>query len=631
MATNSKDPGSSSLRTRQDRCANPLNIASHIGKRLRKPSKRILGKFPNLPPNSRICRTCATTCDGDDMSKSLDSTISEESIDSYAGFKSSPIKRKCLSREDELEELLNGLKEKFSSLSEKDPLRLTILTIAPDCWPIRKICSEFGTSTRMAQKAKNLKKSEGVLATPSPKSGKNLPKSTIGKVINFYEEDINSRIMPNKKDTVTVRVDCEKKKVQKRLLLSDIKQLHKQFKEQNPEIPIGLSKFAELRPKWCVVAGASGTHSVCVCTIHENFNAMIDAVNLEYLTIDSQNPMKDRGDCISFVTCCNSKPACYFNECDLCPGIEKFSDFMNEVFQKQRVSQVIYSVWQSTDRCTLKQECLSAENFVDELCVGLQKLLPHHFIAKNQSEYVMERKNNLKEDEVLVQFDFSENFKYVVQNAAQAFHYNNDQCTVHPAVFYYRSGEELKHSSLVLLSDCTTHDTAAVYIMQTTLIPVIKEVHPKVKKIIYVTDGAKQHYKNRFQMMNLMHHEEDFDLKGEWHFQATAHGKGACDGIGATLKREATRACLQAKSTKEAILTSQDLYEWAKIKFENMRIIHYNKESHNKTQRKLNKRFSLAPNVTKIQSGHSFIPIRDRKLEVRQFSGADNHLSIIQY
>ena len=47
--------------------------------------------------------------------------------------------------------------------------------------------------------------------------------------------------------------------------------------------------------------------------------------------------------------------------------------------------------------------------------------------------------------------DFSENFAYVVQDAAQALHYNNDQCTVFPVVFYYRSNNEIKHHTIILL------------------------------------------------------------------------------------------------------------------------------------------------------------------------------------
>ena len=34
---------------------------------------------------------------------------------------------------------------------------------------------------------------------------------------------------------------------------------------EHPDVKVGFSKFAELRPKECVLAGATGTHSVCVC------------------------------------------------------------------------------------------------------------------------------------------------------------------------------------------------------------------------------------------------------------------------------------------------------------------------------------------------------------------------------
>ena len=58
--------------------------------------------------------------------------------------------------------------------------------------------------------------------------------------------------------------------VQKRLLLGSLKEIYQQFKDQFPVEKIGFSRFAELFPKHCVLAGASGTHAVCVCTIHQN-------------------------------------------------------------------------------------------------------------------------------------------------------------------------------------------------------------------------------------------------------------------------------------------------------------------------------------------------------------------------
>ena len=38
---------------------------------------------------------------------------------------------------------------------------------------------------------------------------------------------------------------------------------------------IGFSKFAELYPQHFVLAEASGTHAVCVCTIHQNVKQMM--------------------------------------------------------------------------------------------------------------------------------------------------------------------------------------------------------------------------------------------------------------------------------------------------------------------------------------------------------------------
>ena len=33
------------------------------------------------------------------------------------------------------------------------------------------------------------------------------------------------------------------------------------------------------------------------------------------------------------------------------------------------------------------------------------------------------------------------------------------------------------------------------------------------------------------------YHEDDFEVKAEWNFFATSHGKSVCDGIGGTIKR----------------------------------------------------------------------------------------------
>jgi len=97
----------------------------------------------------------------------------------------------------------------------------------------------------MAAKAKELKKQQSILFMPISKVGKTLSTETVDKVIQFYESDINSRIMPNKKDCVTIKKDGKKQKIQKCLLMYDVCALHTKFKELYPEYPIGLTKFVD--------------------------------------------------------------------------------------------------------------------------------------------------------------------------------------------------------------------------------------------------------------------------------------------------------------------------------------------------------------------------------------------------
>ena len=94
-----------------------------------------------------------------------------------------------------------------------------------------------------------------------------------------------------------------------------------------------------------------------------------------------------------------------------------------------------------------------------------------------------------------------------------------------------------------MLSDCLSHDTNAVYKFQKIIKHYLKE-NFQPRKMIYFTDGAAQHFKNKYNFINLLHHEMGFGIPAEWHFHATAHGKGPCDGIGGNLKRLAALASL---------------------------------------------------------------------------------------
>ena len=440
---------------------------------------------------------------------------------------------------DDGKEMIQQLKEKFKTLTNTSE-KLQLLTVLPKSWSVNKIEGEFHVSNYLARKSKKLAQEKGILSLPNARLGHPLSKQTVEIITQFYLADDNTRAMPGKKDYVSVRQEGKRVQLQKRLVLNNLRELYQRFKEDHPTLKIGFSKFAEFRPKQCVLAGSSGTHCVCVCTIHQNVKLMVQQLDISELSTYHH--------CLSKIMCNPPSPSCYLGECSTCPDILSFKEEFVELMEKYEIDQVVFKQWVSTDRSTLETHCLSSEEFADLFCEKLEILRPHSFLAKEQAAFFVWKKSQLQPGEILVIADFSENYSFLIQDAAQGFHWNNSQSTIHPFVVYYTDGDQLHELSYVIISDCLHHDTVAVYTFQKCLIRYLKCVlleQLKPKKIVYFSDGAGSQYKNRKNFVNLYLHQEDFDVSAEWHFSATSHGKGACDGLGGTVKRLAARTSLQ--------------------------------------------------------------------------------------
>lgn len=517
---------------------------------------------------------------------------------------------------DDGSEMIQQLKEKFQTTTQRSE-QLQILTVLPKSWSLKKIEQEFNVSNYMARKSKELVKEKGVLSLPDPKPGPSLSPETVDKVRAFYESDDISRVMPGKKDFVSVKIEGKRVHVQKRLVLSNLKEVYHEFKGTFPDQKVGFSKFSDLRPKHCVLAGGSGTHSVCVCTIHQNVKLMMFELQLSGLPTYHH--------CLARIMCNPPLPMCYLGECDVCPGTIKLREELISLLDESGVDRIIYKQWVSTDRSTLETFCAPTEEFVETFCEKLELLRPHSFVASQQASFYTQCKANLQVGEMLVTADFSENYSFILQDAAQGFHWNNSQATLHPFVAYFIDSGEVRHLSYVIISDCLHHDTTAVHLFQKSFITFLKSFLPsesQPNKIVYFSDGAASQYKNRKNFLNLCHHKEDFGISAEWHFSATSHGKGACDGLGGTVKRLAARASLQ-RPYNDQIMTPRQLFDWActnvpAVHFGNCSMEDYERERDN-----LEQRFALSRTIPGTRKLHSFIPISNRKVAVRFYSASD--------
>jgi len=59
----------------------------------------------------------------------------------------------------------------------------------------------------------------------------------------------------------------------------------------------------------------------------------------------------------------------------------------------------------------------------------------------------------LQAGEILVTADVSGNYSFILQDAAQGFHWNNSLATIHPFVAYFVDSGELRHLSYVIVVD----------------------------------------------------------------------------------------------------------------------------------------------------------------------------------
>ena len=174
--------------------------------------------------------------------------------------------------------------------------------------------------------------------------------------------------------------------MQKGLLLCDLKELSSACKKHYPDVKIGFSKFCSLRPKWCILVGQSGTHSVCVCTIHQNVTLMLNAM---------KHDRKSR-ELMSMMVCDYDSKECMVHWCQNCPGSAVLTDYLlqqlinedNDYEENEHGDMILFQQWKTVDQSQVMQQSLPVKEFVEVLMDKTNDLKGHSYIAKGQAHYL---------------------------------------------------------------------------------------------------------------------------------------------------------------------------------------------------------------------------------------------------
>jgi len=254
---------------------------------------------------------------------------------------------------------------------------------------------------------------------------------------------------------------------------------------------------------------------------------------------------------------------------------------------------------------------------VSKFTSQLKRLLPHHFVAKQQSQYFKDLKNDLKPGEVMVVGDFAENYTCVLQDSTQSYYWKSDQVTIHPFVAYYKENGEIVCTSYAVVSDYDKHNVSSVYAFQRELVKFLKEKVPgELRKVIYFSDGAASQYKNKKNVINISYHEKDFGVVAEWHYFGTSHGKGPCDAVGGALKRQAYLASLRGT----LIRSPKEFYDWATKEVTGINVCFVSREEVLEVKEWLQPRFSTALSIPNMRSQHAVLAISTAEVFTKIYS-----------
>uniref|UniRef100_A0A1B6LPS1 Uncharacterized protein n=1 Tax=Graphocephala atropunctata TaxID=36148 RepID=A0A1B6LPS1_9HEMI len=230
------------------------------------------------------------------------------------------------------------------------------------------------------------------------------------EVVTFLAKDESSRLTAGKRETITKK----KVKKQKRLLNDSLKNLHAKFIVEYPMYKhMSYSLFCRFRPFWIVNPSVT-SRNTCLCKTHEN-------VKLLMTRIAQDKILNERSDSELVKSLCCRKEhieeACLERKCLFCKHKTITSNEFNseeltfyDEWKMMTVDLIIKGKPKKCKKVKKERVVCTKENLLEKLKKTIFPFMQHCANIKHQFKTISDMKENLGKDEILLHFDFSENF-----------------------------------------------------------------------------------------------------------------------------------------------------------------------------------------------------------------------------
>ncbi|KYM96050.1 hypothetical protein ALC62_13300 [Cyphomyrmex costatus] len=195
-------------------------------------------------------------------------------------------------------------------------------------------------------------------------------------------------------------------------------------------------------------------------------------------------------------------------------------------------------------------------DLIQEFNSKIPTFLKHYYDTSHQHRTLRNLEDNLKDNEVKIIMDFSENYICKYSEEIQSVHFgaSKTQLSLHTGVFCFKKSQEKKCVSFTTVSECLRHDAPAIWAHLKPILSLIKSFVPKLDVIHFQSDGPSTQYKNKTNFDLFNYHCEKLQLESAtWNFTTPGHGKSSADGTGGTLKGLCDRAVSAGTDVTSAV------------------------------------------------------------------------------
>lgn len=412
--------------------------------------------------------------------------------------------------------------------------------------------------------------------------GRPLDDEIANRVKSFFNDDEISNPIGGVKNTVVVSYEdseMEHTIVARRRMVISLEEAFEVYKSLHPNDQIGRTRFMASRPAEVLTMAKSTKHIFGLCVTCTNSNLMfksvkdLDVNEAYHLAVCEPSTLNE-----------DQRLACVKGHCSKCNEQtalkNALSDLLGLADTTSAKSEHTYKNWcVSASECNYESIKTTRTAFLKTALNSVKVYKAHRYVADSQKQYITKLKTELGENELIVHMDFAENMECMIQDEVSPKYFKRTHISLFIAVCYKRVNGKLLHQSYAIVSDDLTHDLSYVILSLKTIrdqeettkefpdsIP--GNVFDGILKVRYISDGARQHFKSKNAMWFLSHHNALFGCPATWTFFASGHGKGACDGVGGTLKLALKRYALNENRVTEdkshMVADAKAIFDWQK-------------------------------------------------------------------